>query len=128
MHMGPTHCTFLLTLTLTPTLTLAITLTLAHPHRVAGVDAEQDLPEDVARLGLLEAAVRHDEVEELATAHLLRGRGRDGARARAGARIRGGAVELGSMAEHHQCLDGGGEVGRVRAAEERVQLTWLGAG
>jgi len=32
--------------------------------------------------------MRHDEVEELATAHLLRGRGRDGARARAGARIR----------------------------------------
>jgi len=40
------------------------------------------------RLGLLEAAMRHDEVEELATAHLLRGRGRDGARARAGARVR----------------------------------------
>ena len=32
--------------------------------------------------------MRHDEVEELATAHLLRGRGRDGARARAGARVR----------------------------------------
>jgi len=41
-------------------------------------------------LGLLEAAMRHDEIEELATAHLLRGRGRDGARARAraGARLR----------------------------------------
>ena len=39
-------------------------------------------------LGLLEAAMRHDEVEELATAHLLRGRGRDGAWARAGARLR----------------------------------------
>ena len=54
---------------------------------MAGVHAEQDLPEDVARLGLLEATMGHDEVEELATAHLLRGRGRDGARARAGARL-----------------------------------------
>ena len=36
-------------------------------------------------------------------------RARCRARARAGVGIRGGAVELGSVAEHHQCLDGGGE-------------------
>ena len=37
-------------------------------------------------------------------------RARARARCRAGVGIRGGAVELGSVAEHHQCLDGGGEV------------------
>ena len=40
-------------------------------HGVARVHAKQYLPEDVARLRLLQPAVRHDEVEELTAAHVL---------------------------------------------------------
>ena len=44
---------------------------MSDAHRVTGIDAEDHLPEDVARLRLLEPAVRHDEVEELATTDVL---------------------------------------------------------
>eukprot|EP00965_Chrysotila_dentata_P059280 1967624-Pleurochrysis_carterae.AAC.1 len=45
---------------------LGLEVTMGYAHRVAGVDAQDDLPEDLARLRLVQPAMRDDKLEQLA--------------------------------------------------------------